>query len=56
MNYPNNAACTWKIIGGPGKEITIVFLDFVLEDDMFCENDVLRVYEGSGTDEKMILE
>ena len=34
----------------------VFFLDFVLEEGTFCEYDALRVYEGSGTDERKILE
>ena len=53
-NYPNDAECTWTILGGHGKVITVSFLDFYLQYDLSCDYDSLRAYEGRGTYGKRI--
>ncbi|XP_011665326.2 blastula protease 10 isoform X1 [Strongylocentrotus purpuratus] len=50
VNYPNNyddlLDCTYRIQGGPGSSITLVFNDFDFEEHVNCEYDYLNVRSG----------
>ena len=44
--YPDNAYCTWTIIGRPEKAIRVTFVDFAVEYESTCKFDVVRAFRG----------
>ena len=54
--YPINIECTWTIMGGIGKRITVAFPDFELEDSFSCDRDAVRGYNGMAASRPEIFE
>ncbi|XP_057337332.1 cubilin-like isoform X2 [Microplitis mediator] len=50
--YPNNAECTWEIIGEPGYHIGLSFIDrFNLETSSSCSHDFVEIYDQENNDD-----
>ena len=43
QDYPANKKCEWNITAPRGKQITLSFTDFVLEDHDSCQFDYVEV-------------
>ena len=55
-HYPDNALCTWTIIGQPGKAIRATFIDFDVEYESSCKWDVVRAFRGREADGRRIFQ
>lgn len=49
-NYPNNylrdSECVWTLKASVGNRISLKFIDFVLEENEFCNEDYVEVREN----------
>lgn len=46
LEYNNNADCTWTIGVSIGSLVTLVFLDFQLENNEGCNFDFVALFDG----------
>jgi len=53
-SYPNNRECTWKINLPVGRQISVRFTDFDLEDHGSCNYDFLEARNGLTTTSPLI--
>ena len=53
-SYAPNLHCSWTVITPAGSQIILQFFDFLVEKDVECASDVVKVYDGPNNNTNMI--